>query len=177
MNQLERKPNGEFAAGQQPPAHKAGCNCFRCSRTSPNKGKKASAELRARLSAAHKGQHSSPATQFQKGLRPWNKGTKGVCVPWNKGGESPGTTNEKHPLWKGDAVSYDGLHKWVKRKLGSPKECVFCGESEKKIEWANIDHSYRRDLDDWLPLCRSCHRKYDLNAFDGLAIFDSLVSV
>jgi len=33
-----------------------------------------------------KGEHTSPKTEFKKGLTPWNKGKKGVMpVPWNKG--------------------------------------------------------------------------------------------
>ena len=37
-----------------------------------------------------------------------------------------------------------------------------CGtETAKKFEWANIDHKYRRVLEDFIRMCTSCHRKYD----------------
>ena len=38
--------------------------------------KKFSIELKQRQSLSHKGQHSSPNTEFQKGIIPWNKGKK-----------------------------------------------------------------------------------------------------
>ena len=38
-----------------------------------------------KLSIALKGRNFSPATEFKKGLVPWNKGTKNAQIPWNKG--------------------------------------------------------------------------------------------
>lgn len=73
--------------------------------------------------------------------------------------------SEKSPNWKGDKVSYTGLHQWVKRHLGSPKQCEFCGKlktTSKSIQWANKSHKYLRKLTDWISLCASCHKKYDL---------------
>jgi hypothetical protein len=73
--------------------------------------------------------------------------------------------NEKHHNWKGDEVSYNGLHKWLNRKLGKPDTCEFCGKTGltgKEINWANKSHKYNRNLNDWLRLCSSCHKKYDL---------------
>lgn len=72
---------------------------------------------------------------------------------------------EEHPLWKGNDVSYSGLHYWVYRTLGRPKMCEHCGESHKRLTWANKSHEYRRDKEDWLRLCYSCHKKYDLARF------------
>lgn len=71
-------------------------------------------------------------------------------------------TGENHHLWKGDNVSYSTLHRWVVRYRGRPQKCEFCGTTEAKVyDWANKDHQYKRNLDDWLRLCRSCHRNYD----------------
>lgn len=64
--------------------------------------------------------------------------------------------------WKGDKVSYVGLHQWVSRWKGKPKMCEMCGStSSKKYQWANIDHKYRRVLEDFIRLCIPCHVKYD----------------
>lgn len=64
--------------------------------------------------------------------------------------------------WKGDGVGYSGLHKWVARELGEPSKCEHCGTTEaNKYEWANIDHLYKRNLNDWIRLCTKCHRKHD----------------
>ena len=77
---------------------------------------------------------------------------------WNKG-----KTGEKMANWKGNKVGYFALHSWIIRQLGKAKECSYCGKEdwEGRIEWANIDHQYKRILDDYIPLCASCHRIYD----------------
>ena len=67
---------------------------------------------------------------------------------------------EKAYNWKGDKVSYGGLHRWVYRHKGRPKKCEHCGIQEK-IEWANKSRKYLRDFTDWISLCRLCHRKFD----------------
>lgn len=68
-----------------------------------------------------------------------------------------------HPGWKGDKVGYCALHDWVKRKLGKAKICNLCKATNKnrRIEWANIDHKYRRNLNDFISLCTPCHMEYD----------------
>lgn len=33
----------------------------------------------------------------------------------------------------------------------------------KRYEWASISRKNIRDLSDWVSLCPSCHRKYDIN--------------
>ena len=115
-----------------------------------------------------------------KGRTPWNKGMKNFMTPegkqrmidskkgkptWNKGLKMPEMTGENHFAWKGDKVGYDALHTWVVRKLGTPDTCEHCGKSgliKHKIHWANIDHQYKRNLEDWIRLCAKCHRKHDI---------------
>ena len=79
--------------------------------------------------------------------------------------------NENNYAWKGTEVSYRGLHQWVRRKKGHGKKCAKCGfESHKPrmIQWANKDGKYHRNLDDYLPLCASCHKIHD-RALRGLS--------
>ena len=84
------------------------------------------------------------------GEKPWNIGLKGYML------------GEKNGMWKGDKVSYVGLHQWVRRKLGRPKKCEHCGTTKAKMyNWANISKKYLRDIKDWKRLCRQCHHKYD----------------
>ena len=67
-----------------------------------------------------------------------------------------------HPRWKGAKAGYVSLHKWVYKHKGKPKKCSFCGLIKgKRLEWANKSNKYKRNLDDWIELCASCHRKYD----------------
>ena len=57
---------------------------------------------------------------------------------------------------------YVSIHAWMVREKGSPQKCEHCsGIDKKKYEWANIDHKYRRNLDDYIRLCTKCHRKFD----------------
>ena len=73
---------------------------------------------------------------------------------------------DKNGLWRGNEVSYAGLHIWVKKWKGKPKNCGVCGsEGKSKYQWANIDHKYRRVLEDYISMCPSCHKKYDIKMF------------
>ena len=77
-------------------------------------------------------------------------------------GSMVGSSNHK---WKGDKVSYGALHDWVSYHKGRPKLCEHCGIAEhsdpRYFEWASISKKYKRDLDDWIRLCKKCHTKYD----------------
>ena len=69
-----------------------------------------------------------------------------------------------HYLWKGDKVSYRGLHNWVQRMLGTPKQCERCGKeavNRRSVQWANKSHKYLRVLSDWIALCGLCHKQHD----------------
>lgn len=97
-------------------------------------------------------------------------GRAGKVGGWQKGKTSECDdrilSGDKHYAWKGDDVGLVSLHKWVYRKLGSPMICEFCGKqcmNNHQIHWANKSGEYKRDLKDWLRLCVSCHKKYDLN--------------
>lgn len=66
-----------------------------------------------------------------------------------------------NPVWKGDSVSYNVLHKWVKRHKPKPDNCERCGISTTVLDIANKSKEYKRDLKDYMYLCRKCHHKYD----------------
>lgn len=95
-----------------------------------------------------------------------------VCTPHHAKKISEGKTGKKVPSlqgvksshWKGDRVTYSGLHHWVKKEMGSPSYCEHCGANNLKprqYHWANKSQQYKRELEDWLRLCVKCHRKYD----------------
>src|SRR3990167_3661795 len=42
-------------------------------------------DLKEKQRIAYKGKHFSPHTEFKKGMKPWNLGTKGKIKSWNKG--------------------------------------------------------------------------------------------
>ncbi len=95
------------------------------------------------------------------GKDPWNKGVKTGLVPSNvfKKGHKPWN-------WKGDDVGYASLHSWVRRHKGKPNDCKKCGKDKSRYEWANISREYKRDLDDWVSLCTSCHQYADYHKLD-----------
>lgn len=83
-----------------------------------------------------------------------NNYKNGVIMGYKKG--------EKHVNWLGDNAKYGAIHKWVRERLIKPKICPICGEEGKRLGLANIDHSYRRDLIDYLYMCFPCHSFYDI---------------
>ena len=114
-----------------------------------------------------------PTQLFQKGQIPWNKGVsvspemrKRISDTLKKKGIKPikhfSAQDENHPQWKGNKVSYSGLHYWIYRKLGKPTSCAHCNKPKNRFNWANKSGEYLRDLDDWINLCYSCHKIYDL---------------
>ena len=112
------------------------------------KGVPKSAEMRAKMSAAHKGvphsaEHTAKVAAAQRG------------VP------RPQVAGEQHGRWLGDAVGYKSLHMWVYSQGGRAAEhlCVACLGPAR--EWANVSGTYRRDMDDFVPLCSTCHGWYD----------------
>jgi hypothetical protein len=75
---------------------------------------------------------------------------------------------EKGPRWRGDNAKYSALHKWIVKEQGRAQWCTWCF-SCVKVEWANVSHEYKREINDWMQLCRNCHKKYDSGVNRGLA--------
>ena len=67
---------------------------------------------------------------------------------------------EKNPRWVGDKITKNPLHAWVKRRLVKPELCQKCNK-KSALDLANISGLYKRVLDDWIWLCRSCHMHED----------------
>lgn len=129
------------------------------------KGTKHTAETLEKLRISHLG-HKPPKTAFKKGMIPWNKGLK-ASKEFRKKlslAHKGKMTGSSHILWKGEKANYRSIHAWVVRWKGKPETCEKCGKSGLKgryIQWANIDHKYRRVLEDYVRLCTKCHFEYD----------------
>ena len=130
-------------------------------------------EMKVKLSLAHIGKKSYRRTEYHKELATkrlqkwredggvvWNKGRKGIHL-------SPTTEFKKgrrdgnHPEWKGEEASYHAKHAWVSRWRGKPNRCEHCKKTKGIFNWANVSRKYKRELDDWIRLCRKCHHKFD----------------
>lgn len=72
-----------------------------------------------------------------------------------------GRVSEKNLQWRGDNASYIAKHAWVYRRKGKAVVCESCGETARKVEWANKSQKYLRIESDWIALCVPCHRVHD----------------
>lgn len=110
-----------------------------------------------------------------KGFGLWMRGkklsenTKKKISDWSTEHETfrrlPLTFGDNNINWKGDEVKYRALHAWINRRLGRSGTCEACNDKSenKTYDRANISRTYKRKIDDWISLCRSCHRKFDNN--------------
>jgi len=80
------------------------------------------------------------------------------------------TYEERYGKEKAEGIKQkhsESIHDWVKEKLGKANHCEICGLEEipkgmkRYFDWANISDEYKRDLDDWVQLCRKCHYQFD----------------
>lgn len=110
------------------------------------KGKKHTEETKEKISNANSGKNHP---NYGKEL---SKETRKKISKANKG--------KKNGMWKGEEVGYVSLHSWIKRNKPKPKLCEECNEKEP-YDLANISGEYKRDVDDFEWLCRSCHMKKD----------------
>ena len=118
----------------------------------PWTGKQRTEEHKKHLSEALKGRKPS-FTAWKKGYQA-SKGTRIKAAEANRG--------DKNIHWKGDNVGYRALHDWVYRYKGKPNRCSKCGTTTaRNFEWANISGLYKRELNAWTRLCRSCHVRQD----------------
>ena len=87
-----------------------------------------------------------------------------------------GKKEEQSRRWKGDNAGYVAIHIWLKNKLGKATRCENPNckypkkvkyrqpiSKPKRFEWASISRKNLRDKNDYIQLCPSCHRTYDIN--------------
>lgn len=127
-------------------------------RTSWSKGKHLSDEHKKSISLSLLGKNRRGHPISEETRRKISNSHTGMKKPWSHWPVLRGINN---PLWKGDAVSYRSLHKWVVRSLGKATTCSVCSKTTGRIHWSNNDHKYERNLNDWTSLCADCHGKHD----------------
>ena len=68
---------------------------------------------------------------------------------------------ENNTQWKGDEASKIAFHRRLYSRFGKPTKCTVCGTEESNhYDYANLSGRYE-DIEDYAPMCRSCHWKYD----------------
>lgn len=154
-----------------------------------NKGKKG-LQVAWNKGKSHSPETKEKIRQSLKGRKSWNKGKTGLQVAWNKGlhvrlnpegefkkGQTAWNKGKKRtwdsptefkkgliPHNKGvyTALTVQSIHTWIKGIKGKPSKCEHCETTKAKMyHWANKDHKYNKNPDDYMRLCVSCHLKYD----------------
>lgn len=62
------------------------------------------------------------------------------------------------------AIGYGTLHDWIKKNYGKANKCEMkeCPAKSKTFDWALKEGcKYELKIENYLQLCRSCHKKYD----------------
>lgn len=68
---------------------------------------------------------------------------------------------ENNDNWKGDDAGKQAFHRRLYSRYGKPSICGACGTTKSKnYDYASLTGKYN-DIEDYLPMCRSCHSKYD----------------
>jgi len=68
---------------------------------------------------------------------------------------------ENNASWKGDKAGYAAFHRRLYAAFGKPTKCAVCNTEESdNYDYANLSGEYQ-NIDDYLPMCRSCHWQYD----------------
>lgn len=72
---------------------------------------------------------------------------------------------ENNNSWKGEKAGYKAKHYRIYKKLGCPRKCEECGESDpnKRYEWANLTGKYD-DPEDYKRMCKKCHHQKDISS-------------
>jgi len=104
-------------------------------------------------------------------------------------GNKPNQTSFKkgklNPQWKGKSVkskytrNYARVHKWLKVNFGKADKCenpkCKCPKP-KQYEWAlKKRHRYEYKRKNFIKLCSSCHKKYDMTEEKRLKVLKNLI--
>lgn len=57
--------------------------------------------------------------------------------------------------------TYREKHKFMRKLKKKSERCEICNGIKLQLDLASIDHTYSDNPDDWLYLCRKCHRNMD----------------
>lgn len=67
---------------------------------------------------------------------------------------------EKNGMYKENA-GYNAVHTWLRKYHIKPSACAHCEITGKKLDWATKTKEYKKDINEYVALCRSCHVKLD----------------
>lgn len=62
------------------------------------------------------------------------------------------------PNWH-NGESYGAVHDWARDNIQKPDNCQIYSKRTDFLDLHNIDETYKRKLEDWIYLCRACHKR------------------
>lgn len=76
---------------------------------------------------------------------------------------SKARTGDKAAHWKGDGITYGGIHSFMAKNYGKASKCENkdCPKKSTTYQWANLSGEYKHDRSDWAEMCASCHQLMD----------------
>jgi transposase-like protein len=74
----------------------------------------------------------------------------------------PTPKGAEHYAWLGADAGYKAVHARLHRTRGSADHCENGCVSSRRYEWAHIHGTDPGDPQNYRPLCKPCHQKYDL---------------
>lgn len=111
----------------------------------------------------------------RRGIIPSNLKYAQSKSPMQKGHKAFVKYGKEHWAWQGDNPSYRAVHGWLVKNYGNPQLCEnprciyprkdkrgYWMEKPRAYQWANISKTYKRDRSDFMRLCASCHKLYDM---------------
>lgn len=112
----------------------------------------------------------------KRGIIPANIKIAQANSPIKKGNKLASCNfGEKHWNWQRNDPSYKAIHDWLRKKYGNAnkcenKKCIYprkCARGKlmikpKQYQWANTSGQYKRDIKNFVQLCASCHKLFDL---------------
>lgn len=150
------------------------------------KGRKMNDATREKQSRARKAYYKRIGG-YPEELRKWQSK---FAKENNFGGWNKGRVDELANNWKGDGAGYHAIHKWLVKKFGKASKCenLNCTYPKrtknrsilrlpKGFHWALLHgKKYVHKRENFIMLCNSCHRKYDMNIEVPLLDFPDLVA-
>jgi len=105
-------------------------------------------------------EHKPHSNERKRNISKAHKGMKRTKE--HRENTSKAMRGSKNHRWKGEDANKNSKHRYVSKIKPKPKGCEFCGK-KRRLALANLqNHNYTKNPKDYVWLCYSCHKKFDL---------------
>jgi len=120
-----------------------------------------SEKTKKKISESEKGKFVSKETRELLSIKMKGKMVGSKHPMYGRTGEKNPSFGDKSSTWKGEEAGYFVKHTWINKHYPKKGRCYFCGQ-KRFTHYANISGEYKRDIKDFVELCVSCHKKFDM---------------